>query len=814
MSSYSVLHNAEFDANFACCGGCSSSKRADGPLKLATGSKVFIWDVKLKIDPAPVCLTTFPYDPGLSEQVGERRVRSGRLVGTSYPIDHDYDSLCCEQRGSCLALDEDASGKCTCIKRWGFSGDHCELSSTYSGFRLSLPGCTNVWYQLTPICYHVYLVYEAAVINNTKLFPVATNLSDIKVLLPDLRQYLLTFDHEKAIKASTLNPISKDSLLGVLETGSYRQYAWTTSGYFLAMALLFALVFLFQVCWHVCCFSWGCRKRDPTKQPKIYSQLTKLFWGMLMCVFLCAGAVASVLAFLTINSKIAPVSESIGAQLQSTLITDMTEFQTAFLRPLNDLLTVETKPSTLSPLLSLPGLQDAAIAQMAPHTFLENQTYDSDQLRKPVFAILEQLTNYTSLFPTTTISSQADCSNLTISPNVAIRMTIGATTGCFRCKTCSTILDLVETSSDLWKRNPLQVQMDLLIAQHQLQDFGVTKATLEPAIAQFRDRVNASCTVFTQRAMELAVEYEKLRTEVYTVAFFGSLALIGLSGLATLLAIAGFSHGITTNKRQLPRAMCFIAELAFILAVVLAGVLYTTAMMAHDGITTLQLFNASTTPFFASDQVAMDVHNLLFAVNLVSVSATETTLAFADTLRVPPHPTPSTDDPVRFDIQSLYLSVFADLFALENLTKVTESAIVELFGWDEAFVTTQHDLLLGVAFGNASVASPYDQPIHEELLNSTAMRLLDPNNDTQMATSNDLLEIRRVFNESWRAMDDRGVHQNDLIAVQWQFVAQLYLQRLLLVQYASKVTGIISSIRPLLGTGTHALELSIAEASM
>lgn len=119
-----------YDANFACCGGCSSSKRADGSAKLTTGARVFIWDVKLKIAPAPVCLLTFPYDPGLSEQVGERRVRSGRLVGTSYPIDHDYDSRCCEQRGQCLALDEDASGKCRCVARWGFTGDHCEFSST------------------------------------------------------------------------------------------------------------------------------------------------------------------------------------------------------------------------------------------------------------------------------------------------------------------------------------------------------------------------------------------------------------------------------------------------------------------------------------------------------------------------------------------------------------------------------------------------------------------------------------------------------------------------------------------------------------
>ncbi|KAE9336189.1 hypothetical protein PF008_g13135 [Phytophthora fragariae] len=149
---------AQFDPNFACCGGCSSSKRADAyNEKLATGSLVFIWDIKLKTDPQPVCTLTFPYDPALNEQVGERRVRSGRLVGTSYPIDNDYDYLCCEQRGQCLALNEDASGKCQCVKRWGFTGDHCQDS--------------------------VYDVAEAA---NAKVFPNATNLSSVDHLLPDL----------------------------------------------------------------------------------------------------------------------------------------------------------------------------------------------------------------------------------------------------------------------------------------------------------------------------------------------------------------------------------------------------------------------------------------------------------------------------------------------------------------------------------------------------------------------------------------------------------------------------------------------------
>lgn len=177
--------------------------------------------------------------------------------------------------------------------------------------------------------------------------------------------------------------------------------------------------------------------------------------------------------------------------------------------------------------------------------------------------------------------------------------------------------------------------------------------------------------------MEVAAEYEKLRTEVHNVAFYGSLGLMGLSSLATLQGIAGFSHGLTINKRLLQRATCFVAEIAFFVAVVLAGIFYTTAMMAHDGITTLQRFNTST-PFFGSDEVAVDIRNVLFDVILVSASAVEATLAFAGTLRLPPHSMPSTDDPVRFDIQSLCLSVSNDLFALEKLTKAPDTAIIEL----------------------------------------------------------------------------------------------------------------------------------------
>jgi hypothetical protein len=132
-----AVFSSPFDPNFACCGGCSSSQRGDAyNNKLTNGARVFIWDIKLKVNPAPVCLLTFPYDRALNEQEGDRRVRSGRLVGTSYPIDHDLDALCCEQRGLCQLLEEDASGKCQCVKKWGFTGDHCEHSGAFNVARL------------------------------------------------------------------------------------------------------------------------------------------------------------------------------------------------------------------------------------------------------------------------------------------------------------------------------------------------------------------------------------------------------------------------------------------------------------------------------------------------------------------------------------------------------------------------------------------------------------------------------------------------------------------------------------------------------
>ncbi|KAE9336427.1 hypothetical protein PR003_g12513 [Phytophthora rubi] len=473
---------AQFDPNFACCGGCSSSKRADAyNEKLATGSLVFIWDIKLKTDPQPVCTLTFPYDPALNEQVGERRVRSGRLVGTSYPIDNDYDYLCCEQRGQCLALNEDASGKCQCVKRWGFTGDHCQDS--------------------------VYDVAEAA---NAKVFPNATNLSSVDHLLPDLRTYLLSFDYDSAIASASTSDTS---------TGDF------------------------------------------------------------------------------------------------------------------------------------------------------------------------------------------DASNG--------RLTAG---------------------------------------------------------------------------------YDAIASEIQQVSLFGLYALCGMCGFALILALSAFAHGILTGQRKLGRTACFFSEITFLIAVVLIGVLYTMSVMAQDAIVVLQRLDENTYAFLPSTQSAEDVNRLLFDQNFVEATDMVETLAFSDTLRVPPHPTPATDDPDRFNFTALY--DMPTLFALEKLTANSDQALVELFAWSEDFVKSHYDGLQVLVFSDSS--TPYNGTLHQELLNSTIQKLMDPDGDGELVTANDLLTIQTVFNESWRGVSDEGASLNKDIQSEWLFVAQLYFQKQKLETYVATVSSFIAKIHPLL----------------
>ncbi|KAE9023137.1 hypothetical protein PR002_g11780 [Phytophthora rubi] len=711
---------AQFDPNFACCGGCSSSKRADAyNEKLATGSLVFIWDIKLKTDPQPVCTLTFPYDPALNEQVGERRVRSGRLVGTSYPIDNDYDYLCCEQRGQCLALNEDASGKCQCVKRWGFTGDHCQDS--------------------------VYDVAEAA---NAKVFPNATNLSSVDHLLPDLRTYLLSFDYDSAIASASTSDTS---------TGC------------------------------------GCRRRNPLAKPKIYSKLQKIVWGTFMTLFLLLSSAAALMTLFVLNNDIEPLATRVFALLNYTLPSNLSTFEANFLSPMAELIANGYKESNEESFF-LADIQEHSLTDLELHIFLDNQSYAEDVIGKPVFDLIDPLTTYSVLYPTVNNDS-VDCEYMNITqPSEVSRMTIGGETGCFKCKTCLTIVDLISDAKTSWRKNIFEVQIDMLTAKHQLADFSLARKTLTPAVQRFLDRMRLMFSDFDASNGRLTAGYDAIASEIQQVSLFGLYALCGMCGFALILALSAFAHGILTGQRKLGRTACFFSEITFLIAVVLIGVLYTMSVMAQDAIVVLQRLDENTYAFLPSTQSAEDVNRLLFDQNFVEATDMVETLAFSDTLRVPPHPTPATDDPDRFNFTALY--DMPTLFALEKLTANSDQALVELFAWSEDFVKSHYDGLQVLVFSDSS--TPYNGTLHQELLNSTIQKLMDPDGDGELVTANDLLTIQTVFNESWRGVSDEGASLNKDIQSEWLFVAQLYFQKQKLETYVATVSSFIAKIHPLL----------------
>ncbi|KAJ0399791.1 hypothetical protein ATCC90586_009831 [Pythium insidiosum] len=756
-----------YDANFACCGGCSSFKRADAyNSKLATGSYIFIWDASLKTDPAPTCRLTFPYDPSLKEQVGDRRVRSGRLVGTSYPIDHDFDHLCCEQRGECRALQEDASGRCLCVKRWGFTGDHCELS-----------------------------IYDVANANNTAHFPAITNLSDVDSLLPEPRAFLLSFDFAAAIASQQdiVDPAAVEGdLLDALSTGSYRQFAWATCAYAVAGIAVLVLFYVVHVTWTFCCFRCGCRKRDPRKQAKIYSKATKIFWGVLMCLFVAITTAASATALLKVHNDVLPRVDSVVDTLETSLPQSTERFCSRLLDPITSLLATGDPVSGLA----LRDLQRRALDDMAPHSFLDRQSPARDAVGERVFQLLDALEARSSLFPTG-MNASLDCSSLDITQSIVGRMTAGSTTGCFRCKACSLIGGMLEAAKDRWRRLAFKSQLDLAASREQLQSLGRDANVLVPDIQRFRDRVNASCSLLLQRTRVISESVDRLQTEARQVVVFGLLGLSALCLLTFVLATLAVGVGVTTNKRPAARATCFFGQITSLVALFLTGALYSAVLMAHDGIVGLQLLDQNMTIFVGPALARDDIAAMLADRNLVDETQTSATLAFADTLHVPPHPTPYDDDPARIDVQDIY--DLPELFALAESARDLPAARASFFGWDEPFLAAQYANLYVWAFGNDSVVSPYNLTVHQTLLNSTTTVLMDPDSDSLLVTDDDLQYVRTVFNQTWRGVDDRGVAQNDLIATQWRVVARLELQKRRLGQYLTAIADIIESTRPLLG---------------
>ncbi|TMW56856.1 hypothetical protein Poli38472_006866 [Pythium oligandrum] len=355
---------------------------------------------------------------------------------------------------------------------------------------------------------------------------------------------------------------------------------------------------------------------------------------------------------------------------------------------------------------------------------------------------------------------------------------------------------MLADAKETWRWNPYKVLLDLQESRLQLQEFGATKGVLDQAIQAFIDRISTSLNVFLERAASVDAAYSIIAHEVELVTVYGLLSLLGLCGTALGLGFVAVVTGVITNKRSLARTTCFFGQITCIIALILTGVLYTMAMMAHDGIVSLQLLDAGVSIFVEPEQAAIDITRVLFDANLVQSTGMKDTVEFSDTLHVPPHPTPYNDKPDRVNIDALY--DFPELFDLADQARQLPSARNAFFGWEEAFLTEQYDFLYVLAYGNDTVESPYTQPIHQELLKSTAARIMDPDQDSHLVTNDDLAYIESVLNEAWRGLSDHGVEQNEKIGTQWLFVARLELQKMRLDTYLTTIADIITRPKPML----------------
>ncbi|KAG1699471.1 hypothetical protein DVH05_012884 [Phytophthora capsici] len=236
--------------------------------------------------------------------------------------------------------------------------------------------------------------------------------------------------------------------------------------------------------------------------------------------------------------------------------------------------------------------------------------------------------------------------------------------------------------------------------------------------------------------------------------------------------------------------------MAFLIAMILTGVLYTMRDMIQDGIVVLQRLENNSYAFLPSIQSAEDVRRLLLDQNFVEATEMVETLAFSDTLRVPPHPTPATDYPNRFNFTEQY--DMPKIFALEKIMTNANEALIELFEWNQTFVTSHHDKLKALALTDSNATTPYTDAIPNTVLNSSVQHLMDPDGDGNLMATNDILDIQNIFNRSWRGVSDRGAELNTQIQTQWLMVAQLYYQKQKLEMYTATVSRIISKIHPLL----------------
>ncbi|KAF0759670.1 hypothetical protein AaE_003667 [Aphanomyces astaci] len=533
-----VVVPSQRNQDFACCGGCSSGVRANAAL-LPLGSRIVLWDATVKVAPADQCQITFPFEPTNGELPGSRRVRSGKLVGSTFPLDHDADALCCLNNGRCSLSEDDASGRCDCVVQYGFQGAFCELS-----------------------------VYDVAATNNSLLYPPTFEPPPFTIPLPDVRHALELFPIAQPLLKSLLasTAATTDGSTGSEDPSlaQYRERAFLPAALGVAAAMGLACVFLLVLLVKCCLIS------------RVYSMCEKIVTMLLMLAFALLSAASLGVGgnqWLQLHHQSTSLTTLVDVALPSAL----DHFYTAMSAPL--LAALQGNNGSIP----IPMFQLKTAALMQQYARL-NQT-DMPGL---FLQALDPLKTVGALFPTAT-----GCENVVILRSSISVMTVGAATGCFQCPKCAAIVANVQQIKLDWFRGVQAIHFILYQSHKNLVEFSTVP--LEPTLQSFQRSLNYTKSTVGLHVQRLSGMLASLTTSFAQLLDYGLYLWWPASFLTTSTSIVAAIVGLKYKSGIIGKGASWLAQLSTLLGFGLTGVTWSLAYCARDGIELLQSFDMNAT---------------------------------------------------------------------------------------------------------------------------------------------------------------------------------------------------------------------------
>ncbi|ETV90872.1 hypothetical protein, variant [Aphanomyces invadans] len=552
-----VVVPSQRNQNFACCGGCSSGVRADASL-LPRGARIVLWDATVKVAPSDQCRVTFPFEPSNGELPGSRRVRSGKLVGSSFPIDHDADALCCQNGGQCSLSEEDATGRCDCVVQYGYAGASCELS-----------------------------VYDIAASNNSRLSPSTFVPKQFAIQLPDLRHALESFPVTEPLLQALLSSASSngsDAMDPSLLLYRKRVFPPAALGVAASMGLASIFILLSLV---KCCI-----------KPRIYSIFEKMVTMLLMLGLAFVAATCLTWAgeqWLNLHQQ----STNLTALLNVSLPSNVGYFFATMLTPLAA--TMQGQNFT-----SIPAFQKQTAAQMELYAELNQTDLQGlfQQALEPVKAVAKQ-------FPTAT-----RCENVVIVRSSFSVMSVGAATGCFQCPKCAAITANIQQVELDWFRGVQAIHFILFQSHVNLIEFSTL--ALEPQLDAFQKSLHYTKEAVEVHTQRLSVMLASLTHSFALLLDYGLYTWWACSFVTSVTCVAAAIVGIKYKSGVVAKGASFLAQVSTLLGFGLTGVAWSLAFCARDGIELLQSFDQNATVLFPDATVSIGVSNLLHDQSLVA----------------------------------------------------------------------------------------------------------------------------------------------------------------------------------------------------